>query len=391
MRKRPYLAFLAFNAAFFMLDTVASYFSIYLDQLGFTRTMIGTVTSVSSFAAMLLQPVGGAMADRSAFRRRTLQGLILITAVLYPLLLLNHGFFYILILYSVYFVFRRMQPAIATALSVEYAEENRRDYGPIRMMGAVGYTLMMTVVSVVAGTENGVQKTFALYSAICLGNVLLLCWLPSMPGHNRTRGGRVSPLSLVHNKGVLLLILFHALLSVANGLGHTYFAIFVTDDMGADRTLYGLMVSVGSLLEIPFLFLADRIIRRLSARRTLILLGVLTAVRWGNAHFAASAGQLFFTQGLNFVNILEGVVITLLISRQVRPEVKTTALALITTVQGVVGTLISSLVGGILADRFGIRPLFLISACFALGTTVLFPLFLRRIPLPEQDQSQMAG
>ena len=87
MRKRPYLAFLAFNAAFFMLDTVASYFSIYLDQLGFTRTMIGTVTSVSSFAAMLLQPVGGAMADRSAFRRRTLQGHQLRPPGVHPLIL----------------------------------------------------------------------------------------------------------------------------------------------------------------------------------------------------------------------------------------------------------------------------------------------------------------
>ena len=378
MRKRTYLAFLAFNAAFFMMDTMASYFSIYLDQLGFTKTMIGTVTSVSGFAAMMLQPVGGALVDRSADRRRTLQALILITAVLYPLLLLNRSFLYILILYSVYFVFRRLQPAINTAITVEYAEENHRDFGPIRMMGAVGYTLMMALVSVVAGTGNGVVKTFALYSAVCLGNVLLLCWLPPMPGHNRARESRVSPLILLHNRSVLLLILFHALLSIANGLGQTYFAIFVTDDMGADRTLFGLMVSLGSLLEIPFLFLSDRIIRRLGARRTLLLLGVLTAVRWGNAYFAAGAGQLFITQGLNFVSILEGVVITILISRQVRPEVKTTTLALVAMIQGVVGTLISSMAGGILADRFGIRPLFLVSACFALGTAAVFTVILKK-------------
>ena len=378
MRKRTYLAFLVFNAAFFMMDTMASYFSIYLDQLGFTKTMIGTVTSVSGFAAMMLQPVGGALVDRSADRRRTLQALILITAVLYPLLLLNRSFLYILILYSVYFVFRRLQPAINTAITVEYAEENHRDFGPIRMMGAVGYTLMMALVSVVAGTGNGVVKTFALYSAVCLGNVLLLCWLPPMPGHNRARESRVSPLILLHNRSVLLLILFHALLSIANGLGQTYFAIFVTDDMGADRTLFGLMVSLGSLLEIPFLFLSDRIIRRLGARRTLLLLGVLTAVRWGNAYFAAGAGQLFITQGLNFVSILEGVVITILISRQVRPEVKTTTLALVAMIQGVVGTLISSMAGGILADRFGIRPLFLVSACFALGTAAVFTVILKK-------------
>lgn len=385
MRKRPYLAFLIFNGVFFMMDTMASYFSIYLNQLGFTKTMIGTITAVSGFSAMLLQPVGGVWVDRSASRRRTLQGLILITAVLYPLLLLNTSFIYILCLYSIYFIFRRMQPAICTAMTVEYAEENRRDYGPIRMMGAVGYTLMMSLVSLVAGTENGVPKTFALYSAVCAGNILLLFLLPSMPGHNRARDGqrRVSPFVLLRNRGVLLLLLYHVLLSVANGLGQTFFPIFVTDDMGADQTLFGLMVSVGSLLEIPFLFLADRMIRRFGTRWTLSLLGLLTAVRWGNAWLAASTGQLFITQGFNFVNILEGVSVTLLISRQVQPEVKTTSLAVVAMIQGVVGALISSVLGGVLADTFGIRLLFLLSAAVALGTGILFftlPQFRRREP-----------
>ena len=143
------------------------------------------------------------------------------------------------------------------------------------------------------------------------------------------------------------------------------------------NSVYGIMVTVGSMLEIPFLFLADRIMRRLGARKTVALLGLLTAVRWGNAYLAAGSGQLFLTQAFNFVNILEGVVIAVLISRRVRPEVKTAAQTLVATVQGVVGILISSMLGGILADRFGIRPLFLISAVLAVGTAAGFFLLTR--------------
>ena len=374
-----YVLFLAFNAAFFMMDTVNSYFTIYLDSLKFTKTMIGAVTSVSSLAAMAVQPVFGALLDRSASRTRVLQGLILLTAVLYPLLLLNHSFVYVLVMYTVYIVFRRLQPAVNTALSVEYAEREGRDYGPIRMMGAVGYTAMMVLVSYIAGTEGGVEKTFLVYSLICLGNILLLFLLPAMPGHNRKKDRKgVSPLSLFKNRGVVLLILYHVLISAANGIGHTYFPIFATSDMGSSNGLYGIMVTVGSLMEIPFLFLADRIIRRLGAAKTVALLGLLTAVRWGNAYLAASTGQLFVTQGFNFVNILEGVVIAVLISRRVRPEVKTVAQTLVATVQGVVGILVSSLLGGILADRFGIRPLFLTSACLSAATSFVFFFVLRR-------------
>ena len=378
-RLSTYAAFLIFNTAFFMMDTVSSYFSIYLNDLQFTKTMIGAVTSVSALAAMAVQPVFGAMMDRSRSRTRVLQILILLTAVLYPLLLLNSSFAYILVMYTVYFIFRRLQPALNTTLSVEFAEQHGRYYGPIRMMGAVGYTLMMTLISYIAGIEGGVVRTFWVYSIICLGNILILFFLPSMPGHNLNRGRqRISPFSLLKNRGVILLILYHVLMASANGIGHTYFPIFATHDMGSSNALYGVMVTVGSLLEIPFLFLADRIIRRIGAKKTVVILGLLTAFRWGNAYLAVNAGQLFITQGFNFVNILEGVVIAVLISRLVQPELKTVAQTLVATVQGVVGILVSSMLGGLLADHFGIRILFLISAIVAAGTSVLFGFLLRR-------------
>lgn len=387
-----YAVFLVFNAAFFMMDTVNSYFSIYLNDLGFTKTMIGTVTTVSALTAMAMQPVFGAMLDRSASRTRVLQGLILLTAAMYPLLLLNSGFAYILAVYTVYNVFRRLQPAVNTALSVEFAERNGRDYGPIRMMGAVGYTAMMALISFIAGTEGGVVKTFWVYSLICLGNILLLFLLPPMPGHNRRRDGqKASPLSLVRNRGVVLLIVYHVLIAAANGIGHTYFPIFVTDDMGVGNSVYGIMVTVGSMLEIPFLFLADRIIRRLGAAKTVALLGLMTALRWGNAYFAAGAGQLFFTQGMNFVNILEGVVVAVLISRIVTPEQKTVAQTLVATVQGVVGILVSSLLGGVLADRFGIRPLFMISAVLSAVTSPVFYFLLMRASDQTRPSSRKNG
>ena len=194
-----------------------------------------------------------------------------------------------------------------------------------------------------------------------------------MPGHNLERGkSRVSPWVLLKNKGVLLLILYHVLIATANGLGQSYFPIYVTSDMGASNSIYGLMVTIGSMMEIPFLFLADRIIRRLGIRKTMCLLGILTAVRWGNSFFAASTGQLFITQSMNFVIIMENVTIAIVISRQVQSELKTVAQALVATIQGVVGILISSMAGGLLADAFGIRPLFLISAGIALSTAVLF-------------------
>ena len=64
--------------------------------------------------------------------------------------------------------------------------------------------------------------------------------------------------------------------------------------------------------------------------------------------------------------------------RLVLPEVKTAAQTLAASIQGIASILVSTFLGGVLADSFGIRPLFLIAAAVALSTAFLFLLVLRK-------------
>ena len=244
----PYASFLLFNFVFFMLDTTASYFQIYLSDIGLTKTMIGTVTGTASLVALVFQPIFGAAADASKSKTHILQLLLLITGVLYPVLLLNNSMFYILIVYTVFVVFRRFQPSLNTAMSVEYSEISGKPYGPIRMMGAVGYALMMMLISRIAGSENGIPKTFYMFSIIAALNVLILFFVPRMEGHNtKASGNKVSPVALIRCRPVMTLILFQILLSISNGFGNSYFSLYFTQDIGGSNTLYGTMLSAHSL------------------------------------------------------------------------------------------------------------------------------------------------
>lgn len=89
----PYIAFLLFNAAFFMMDTTNSYFQIYLNDIGMTKTMIGTITGTASLVALVFQPVFGVLTDSAKSKSRVLQGMVLLSAILYPLILLNKNSF----------------------------------------------------------------------------------------------------------------------------------------------------------------------------------------------------------------------------------------------------------------------------------------------------------
>lgn len=369
----PYVSFLLFNFVFFMMDTTISYFQIYLNDIGLNKATIGTITGTASLVALVFQPVFGALADGSKSKNRILQLLILCTGLLYPLILANNSFLYILLIYTAYAIFRNFQYPLNTTMSVEFSEQTGRPYGPIRMMGAVGYALMMSLVGIVSAQEHGVEKTFYLYTLICLINILLIFLMPTMKGYNRkSEGEKVSPLMLLKSRPILTLILFQVLMSISSNLCHSYFSIYFTDDMGGSNALYGMMLSVSAAVEIPFLFLSDRFLKKLGAKKMLFILGTVTSLRWLVSFFATSTTTLFIVQCGNFISILEGVTYSLLLSRMVAPQLKTSVQTLSVTIQSVVSILFSSYIGGFLADLIGIRPLFLISGLLALTVTVVF-------------------
>jgi len=385
----PYVAFLLFNAAFFMMDTTNSYFQIYLNDIGFTKTMIGTITGTASLVALVFQPIFGVLTDSAKSKSRVLQGMVLLSAVLYPLILLNKSFIYILLIYTGYAIFRNFQHPLNTTLSVEYSEQSRRPYGPIRMMGAVGYALMMSLVGVVSAQEHGVEKTFILYSGICLLNILLIFLLPPMKGHNRkSEGKKISPMVLLQSRPILMLILFQILINVFSNLCRSYFGLYFTDDMGGSNALYGTMLSVAAAIEIPFLFMADRFLKKLGPKRMLFILGSVTALRWIVCFFAQNTATLFAVYCGNFISILETITFSLLLSRMVAPQLKTSVQTLSATIQNVASILISSYLGGMLADWIGIRPLFLLSGILVALVTVIFCGFVFKFD--QNDSADMA-
>lgn len=58
--KRAYLSFMLFNFAFFMMDTTTSYFTIYLNEIGLSKSMIGIISGTAG---------SGSAAGTTGFRR----------------------------------------------------------------------------------------------------------------------------------------------------------------------------------------------------------------------------------------------------------------------------------------------------------------------------------
>ncbi|MBQ2463150.1 MAG: hypothetical protein II504_12005, partial [Clostridia bacterium] len=70
--------------------------------------------------------------------------------------------------------------------------------------------------------------------------------------------------------------------------------------------------------------------------------------------------------------ILEGVTYSLSLSKLVAPRFKTSVQTLSATIQNVASILLSSYLGGFLADLVGIRPLYLVSGILVSVIVFLF-------------------
>ena len=72
----------------------------------------------------------------------------------------------------------------------------------------------------------------------------------------------------------------------------------------------------------------------------------------------------------------------------VAPQLKTSVQTLSATIQNVASILISSYLGGMLADLIGIRPLFLVSGVLVALVTVIFCGFIFKFDNNDAQQAQ---
>ena len=91
-------------------------------------------------------------------------------------------------------------------------------------------------------------------------------------------------------------------------------------------------------------------------------------------HWVGGMGVLvlFLARCMNFFNVIESVAYSLILIRIVKPQLKTSAQTLSSTVQTVANLMVSSYLGGFLADLVGIRPLFAVSGVLTVVLSLIF-------------------
>ncbi len=216
--------------------------------------------------------------------------------------------------------------------------------------------------------------------------LLLTYRLPTITGH-QTRENRVSPAVLLKNCELILLTAFCFLCMLSFGYYSSFFSIYFVE-LGGDSSQLGVFWFISALVEIPFLLLAERIIKRFGIHKTLLVSGIVMCIRWLLLFFVQGVVGAMLTSifhGYSFIVLVYSM--ATYINRHVPPELKSTGQNL----QGLFGIgiprILASLLGGMAKDWIGIRPVFLICALINLFAIALIGVAIFRHRKPQAIRS----
>lgn len=367
--KYPYGFLLLYAATYMTIAIYSTFTPIYLDHIGFNKSAIGVLLAIGTLVSILAQPVWGIASDRAASKNTILKILMLGSAMIIILFPLSKSFIYLAVIISVFTLFQSSINPVSDSITLEYLENGRWKFGPIRLAGTLGFALM----SVLAGflVRQNIEVIFILYFFITIIAFFTVFQLPRIPGHQST-GNRVPLWRIFKSRELVILLAFHFIIQVTFGFYYSFFSIYYMQ-LGADSSLLGLSMFVSSTSEIPFLLFADKIINKLGIRLTLIASALIISIRWILIYFVTDIHAILLvnaTHGLSF--IVFAFCMATFISKNVPKELRSSGQTMNALLCIGLARMVGSVIGGVVSDITGIKQVFLYTSFIGFIAILLF-------------------
>ncbi len=350
-----------------------TFIPVYLDNLGFSRSLIGTLLALGPFIAIIAQPIWGIAGDRSAAKNSILKLMLLgtsITIILYPL---SSNYYYLVFIIAAFTFFQTSINPMSDAITLEYISNTGWKYGPIRLAGTVGYAVMSVIAGMIA--KQNIYTIFPLYFFITVLSLASVFRIPVVKGH-QSEGKRFAFWNLFKNRELVILMGFNLVIQTTLGIYYSFFPIYYRH-LGASNTLLGLSMFISAASEIPFLLFADRILDKFGIKATLISSAAVMGIRWLLLNTVTGIYPILLINVMHgFSYVVFTYCLAVYISKEIPRELRASGQTLSSLVGIGISRVIGSILGGLLSDRLGIGTVFLCSSIINFASIALFAIII---------------
>jgi len=257
------------------------FIAVILVQHGFDSVAIGVVVAVAAAGSFGFMPVWGHIGDYVLGRRRTLR-IVYLTASVAAI-----GFagpvsgLALAVLMIVYFVSQSSCAALADSITVSTLSDPRREYGRMRMLASLAFGVVIIPLGFLYD-RTGYGVASLLFIATALATALVLAFVPdyrpSSRVHQQSSNGE--PAGVAKDSALrfgstglafrcqprlpaVLVTIFLAWSAV--NVSFTFLSLRIVE-LGGGASFVAMSFGVSSLLEVPGMLLAGRVVAKVGLR-----------------------------------------------------------------------------------------------------------------------------
>jgi len=369
MKDKQYLQLASLYGIYFLALGASSFTSVFLGGKGMDNAQIGMLLSIPPILALLVQPMWGLAGDRARYKRSVLALSFLLTGLACFLFEFTNGFWPLMLVMCLYNFVSQASP-LAQTICMEYTADRKGGFGPIRMVGSITYQAMVLIAGfILSGTMPELFRIMGIIYVFCAAYAL---FSPPIEGHQHEKEKKVSPLLLLRDKRILLLL---AMTFCGRVCAVFYVSFFnkYTQELFQSNTIMSVLHYASLVMEIPFFLFSDKIMRKLKITTwTLIGFGA-TILRFVGISMTGSVPVIMLLQPLAVVSMGCSEYFPMLYLNEIAPkELKGTMQSLNTLVTFGLSQIMGSLLGGVLADAIGLQSAFGVYGAFLVVMLIAF-------------------
>jgi len=354
----------AFTFAVYLTTAVyVSYFPLYFEHLGYSKTEIGLLYAFGPFIGIAANLFWGILSDRL----RTIKSILLIVLggqFASALIVQNvHTFASLFITMLAFnFFYMSINPLNDSQLLIA-AKQMKRSYVSLRVWGSIGFSFSAVCVGMIL-SALGAGRTVLV--AMCTIGITFLIGLNL---RDRTASKQKFQakelLAIIRSRQFLWFMLLVLLVSISHRVNETFLGIYMAE-LGADSSMVGLAWMVSALSEIPILFLLGKYGHKLKELPLLAFASAAYAVRFCLVAVSQVPLALIGTQLMHSISLGIFMVTAVRYLQQLIPdEYRASGQALYAVVWTGMAGFISGSAGGAIYDACGAQTLYFSTALLA--------------------------
>lgn len=375
---------MGFSFLYFAFGAIFPLISTYLEGIGFSGIQIGTVIASGTFLTLAAQPVLGAISDRFHNPKKVTLISIIIMVTICAILAFNKNFMFIVVFYGLLIA---MMNGIVP-LTDNIALGSPHDYGKIRMWGSIGFAVAAQIGGIIY--ENLTDKSMFILFILGMGITFIFFLTVTNPKVDLKDEHVKEVISyqeifrnVLKNKHYILFLAVTFFMTGANETHLVYFGLLFKE-MGGMPTALGTTFLLFTVSEIPFIFLADRIIKWVGIKPVVIATCIIYGARFIWYSTLPSPMMVQLTAAIQGISLGLFIVSSVhVVGRLIEAKYRNTAMSLVAMMGLGLGAMVYQLLGGYLMDIYGAKAIYLVIGVLSFVALFIF-LFIK---VPEESES----